>query len=466
MSSMKGLNVALSALQAHQRAIEVAGQNIANANTKGYTRQRVTLIAAGAPVTPAIHSVSRAGGDGVKIENIERLQDAFLEQRALQEHAADSSLQRTQRILAQVEQNFGEPGDNGISAQLNEFWAGWEDVANMPGDDAARTQLLQRAETVASTIRKVDSDLTRLREQTVDEMGTIVTQVNSLAKQIGGLNNSIQTATLNGLSPNDLADQRDELVRKLSDLAGATIKPADHGAVDVYLGGTALVRGTTVSELAAPSTDGSGNVSVAWAIDDYPVDLTGGQLQALRQAVNVTLSDGTTAGVDGYRKKLNDVANALRDQVNAQHAAGLDLQSPEQAGGAFFTGTGAADFGVSQALVGNPKLIAAAKPGAGRLDGSNALSMADVATATGSPDRLYSSLVVGLGVEADTANRRAEIQAEVVIEADSARDSASGVNLDEELTNLVGYQHAYAAAARVMNAVDQALDILINRTGV
>jgi flagellar hook-associated protein 1 FlgK len=466
MSSLKGLNVALTALQAHQRAIEVAGQNIANANTKGYTRQRVNLVSAGAPVTPAIHSVSRTGGDGVKIENIQRLNDAFLEQRALQEHAADSSLQRTQRILAQVEQNFGEPGDNGIAAQLDEFWAGWEDVANRPSDPAARTQLLQRAETLASTMRKVDSDLVRLREQTVDEMGTIVTQVNSLAKQISGLNNSIQTATLNGLSPNDLADQRDELIRKLGTLAGATIKPAENGAVDVYLGGTALVRGATVSELAQPTTDGSGNVTVAWAIDDYPVDLTGGELQALRQAVNVTLSDGTTGGVDGYRKKLNDVAIALRDQVNAVHAAGRDLQSPEQAGAAFFTGSGAVDFSVNPAVVSDPLKVAAATPGAGRLDGSNALAMAEVANANGSPDRIYSALVVGLGVEADTANRRAEIQAEVVIEADSARESASGVNLDEEMTNLVGYQHAYAAAARVMNAVNEALDVLINRTGV
>ena len=465
MSSMKGLNVALSALQAHQRAIEIAGQNIANANTKGYTRQRVNLAAAGAPVTPAIWSTSRVGGDGVQIVSIDRLNDTFLTQRALQEHAADASMQRTQQILAQVEQNFGEPGDNGIAAQLNEFWAGWQDVANQPGNEASRTQLLQRSETLAATIRKVDSDLSRLHDETIEEIGTQVTQINSMAKQISGLNNSIQTATLNGLNPNDLADQRDNLIAKLATMAGATIKPADNGAVDVYLGGTALVRGATANELAAPTTDAAGNVTIAWKLDNYPVDLTGGELAALRQAVNVTLSKGTTGGVDGYRKKLDDVANALRDQVNAQHALGSDLQSPEQAGGIFFTGTGASDLGVNPALLSNPNLVAAAKPGSGRLDGSNALAMSDLADPVGSPDRIYQALVVGLGVEADTANRRAQIQADVVNEADAARESASGVNLDEELTNLVGYQHAYAAAARVMNAVDQALDVLINRTG-
>jgi flagellar hook-associated protein 1 FlgK len=103
-----------------------------------------------------------------------------------------------------------------------------------------------------------------------------------------------------------------------------------------------------------------------------------------------------------------------------------------------------------------------ATPGAGRLDGSNALAMAELPNPSGSADRIYQALVVGLGVEADTANRRAEIQAEVVMEADAARDSAAGVNLDEEMTNL----DAYAAAARVMNAVDEALEILINRTAV
>ena len=467
MSDFKGLNVALTAMLAHRRAIEVAGQNVANANTAGYTRQRANLAAISAPVTPAIHARTTGVGGGVQVEDIERLRDVFLDQRALQENGADASLKRTQSIFAQLEQVLGEPGDNGLAAQLSEFWAGWEDVANQPGNEAARTQLIQRAETLASGLRKADGDIGRLRQGAVEEISTIVDEVNSTAGQVAELNRAIQVATQNGMSPNDLADQRDLLVDRLAKYAGATTRPAKDGLVDVYLGGTAIVRGYETVKLAKPTTDATGAVQIAWANDNYPVELTGGELLGLRQGVNVTLSAGTVGGVDGYRKKLNDVAAALMTAVNAQHQAGLDFQSPTaQPGAAFFTGTGAGDITVNPAIADNPMLVAAAKPSAGRLDGSNAQAMTDLATAAGGADATYHAFVVQLGVEADTANRRASIQADVLTEVESARQSASGVNLDEEMTNLVGSQHAYAAAARLMTAVDEALDTLINRTGM
>jgi|tagenome__1003787_1003787.scaffolds.fasta_scaffold20959314_1 flagellar hook-associated protein 1 FlgK len=462
MSGMKGLNTALTALYAHQRAIETTAQNVANANTEGYTRQRVNTASVAAPATPAIHSrsVNEVGG-GVQIISIERLHDVFLDQRANQENATGSSLTKTAQIMANVENAFAEPTDNGLAAQLGEFWNGWQDLANHPEDPAARTQLLQRASTLSDGVKKLDSDLVALRDSATGELKTTVNQVNSMAKQIGELNNAVRTANQNGLNANDLSDQRDLLVSKLAKLAGGTVRPGEYGTTDVYLGNQALVRGSEVNGIAAPTVDASGNVAVQWALDGSTVDFNGGEAQALRNAVNVTLSDTNPAG---YRKKLADVANSIRSAVNTQHAAGRDLQTPSQAGGQFFTGTGA-DLTVNPAVLANPSLVAAASATGGQYDGTNADAIADLAAAPGGPDQLYSALVVGLGVEADTINRRSAIQADVVEQADAAKQSASGVNLDEEMANLVSYQHAYSAAARVLTAVDEMLQELINSTG-
>src|SRR3954471_10806197 len=221
MSGMKGLNTALTALYAHQRAIETTAQNVANANTEGYTRQRVNTASVAAPATPAIHSrsVNEVGG-GVQIISIERLHDVFLDQRANQENATGSSLTKTAQIMANVENAFAEPTDNGLAAQLGELWNGWQDLANHPEDPAARTQLLQRASTLSDGVKKLDSDLVALRDSATGELKTTVNQVNSMAKQIGELNNAVRTANQNGLNANDLSDQRDLLVSKLAKLPG------------------------------------------------------------------------------------------------------------------------------------------------------------------------------------------------------------------------------------------------------
>jgi flagellar hook-associated protein 1 FlgK len=464
MTQLKGLNTALTALYANQRAIEVAGQNVANVNTEGYTRQRVNLAAINAPVTPAIHSRStNEVGGGVQVVSVERLQDAFLTQRANQEHATAADLNRAAKTMASVEQIFGEPSDNGIQSQMSDFAAAWQDVANNPNDEAARTQMLNRAATLASGLNKADADMVRLREQSTNQMQVTVTQVNSLSGQIAKLNESIQMANIGGVSSNELADQRDLLVGKLAEMVGGTVKPADNGMVNVYLGSNALVRGTTTGEINQPGVAGDGSVTLTWKNDGSAVDLTAGELQGLRKTVNTTLS---ATAPEGYRTKLNAVASALMSAVNTQHQAGKDLQDPAQSGLAFFTGTTAADIAVNPAIANSPKKVAAAAAGAGKLDGTNADAMTDLLGAAGSAADVYSALVVGLGVEADTANRRATIQSDVVTSADASKNSVSGVNLDEEMANLVQYQHAYNAAARVLSAVDQMMDTLINRTGV
>src|SRR5688500_14690460 len=122
-----GLQVGMSALYASRRQMEIAAQNVANANTQGYSRQRVNMSTAGVATVAAVHARSTGGGSGVTVDSITRARDAFLESRALSEHSSLSYLNRSQTILGRIELIFDEPGDTGIQAQLADFWAGWED---------------------------------------------------------------------------------------------------------------------------------------------------------------------------------------------------------------------------------------------------------------------------------------------------------------------------------------------------
>jgi hypothetical protein len=150
VSSFSGLNIGLSSLYAQRAGLQLSGHNVANANTEGYSRQRVGLAADGGPLTPAMHSVWKGAGNGVTVTGFDRMRDVFLESRALQERGAQSQLATGSLVLSRVESIFAEPGESALRAQLDDFWAGWSDIANKPTEEAPRNQLLQRAQTVAA----------------------------------------------------------------------------------------------------------------------------------------------------------------------------------------------------------------------------------------------------------------------------------------------------------------------------
>jgi flagellar hook-associated protein 1 len=470
MSNMSSLSTALSALYAQRRGLDVTGHNIANANTEGYTRQRVNLVANGGPLSPAIWSKWNGVGQGVDVAGTMRLHDAFLDMRAVQERSVLGGQLVAQQVLGRIEMGFGEPSDLGLAAQLSDFWAGWSDVANNPTDLAARSALLERASTLATNLRSTWNSLSALRTDLVGQMKAQADSVNEMARSIARLNEGIVAATQSGLSPNDLTDQRDLLVSKLADTIGITVKPANGGAVDVLVGGTALVRGTTAQTLDVRE-GANGVVTVNWSKDGYPATVSGGAMAGLQMSVNSTIPHYLTA--------LDGVANRMRELVNGAHAAGQDLDG--NTGIQFFAGTGAADIALSADVRGQPRRLAAAAAGGGPADAANALLLAELAghrdpnnppppgqehLSGDGPDILYQALIVGLGVEAQAANRRVDIQSEISRQVDAVRDAQAGVNLDEEMTNMLSYQRAYEAAARFMTAIDQMIDRLVNHTGL
>ncbi len=562
MPSFSSLQIALSGLYAQRRGLDVTGQNVANANTEGYSRQRVELSPDSGPVVPAFHSRWNGSGLGVQVVDVTRAHDAFLAARSYGEHSAGAALDQAQKLFVSLERLFDEPGDQGMQKLFSEFWSGWDEVGNHPDDQAARSQLLQRAETLTGALNQAAGELDALHGASVDQLEAIVTEINTLAAGVAGLNERIRTAANAGMPHADLLDQRDLLVSKLSDLVGVTVRAGDDDTLDVYVSGSALVRGTRSEELRVDTSGPA--VQIEWKKDGYPVAATEGAAGGLLTVLNDTLVR--------YRASLDAVAVSLRDTVNSAHGAlsgtlavggqdlsaagalsfglrvngstladvsvvGADWSGPGGAaalqaalqsavdasagagvvtvtvtggngsplavglapvnpsdsilvsavagdpglgtllsdvavgldgvgGRAFFSGTSASDLSVAADLVSNPSAVGAAFAGNGPLDGSAAMALAEGGSRAGGPTARYTDMVVGLGVEAQSTYRRVVMQAAATRQVDAARDAVSGVNIDEEMVNLVQFEHAYNASARVMTAIDEMLETLIARTGV
>ncbi len=452
MSSFSGLNVGLSSLFAQRRGLELTGHNVANANTEGYSRQRVQLQGAGGPTTPALHSRWTGAGNGVTIAGDERLRDAFLEGQSLRERGKDTQLRTQQTTLSRLEGVFGEPSDSGLASQLSDFWSGFDAVAKNPTDRAARSQLLERAATLANGLNDTLSRMDAQVSGSLEKLGVVVSDVNATAETVAALNRAIVSGTRAERNVNDLKDQRDLLVQRLASLTGATVQQGDAGSVDVVLDGRPLVSGRTANALEV----GSGAApSVVWS-DDGAEAATGGEAGGLLHSLNTV--------VPRYREGLAQVATRLADVVNGQHSAGYDRSGASPT----------TDFFVKQpdgrlvVAIHDPDRVAASSTGTagGDAGGGNALVLARQGSLDGGPDQAYRALVVTLGVEAQTANRSVDIQAAILGQVDAARESDAGVNLDEEMTNMLAYQRAYEGAARFLTSVDQMLDTLINRTGL
>ncbi len=470
MSTFSGLNTALTSLYAQRRGLDITGQNIANANTEGYSRQRVELQSVGAPAVPAMWSTYGGSAGGVTVSGVQRLRDNFLEARASTEQAKLSNLAGGQETLAGIERVFQEPGKTGLQSQLSDMWGAWGDVANQPTNEAARSAILQKTETVADSLRQANGTLEAQWSATREQLVTTVADVNANAVTIGELNQAILTASQAGIPSNELADQRDQLVLGLANKVGATSKARENGTVDVYLGGTALVRGNRADTLAVagPTTLSAERaaagkpVTVEWAVSGTPAQ-TGGTSGSYVASLTTTIPN--------FAGSLDTIAKSIVDTVNAAHTTGYDLDG--NSSNNMFSGTKAADIKV---LITDPRKVAASAegptPGVPPLggvpssDSRNAAALAGIGVKVDGPDSTYRTMIVNLGSLARTANSRLAIQTQVADQIDGARDAAAGVNLDEEMVNLLSYQRGYEAAARVMTTVDATLDTLINRTGL
>lgn len=448
-SSFSGLTNALTSLNAQSYALSVTGDNIANANNPGYTRQRANLSEVGPTAgVSQLYATPPVTGGGVTSSGASRLNDPVLDSRARAEHGQNGMAQTAQATLSNVEGLFDEPSATGLSEQLNDFWNAWSAVANNPGGNAgaaARSVVLQKSAGIANSLNATSAALGRVLDGTSLQLANSVQQVNSAAAGLAQVNGAIAIATATGSDVNSLADQRDTLLLQLSDLTGASATLQPDGTATVVVGGRTLVAGTSTN---AAALDATNKLTVGGA----PTSGTTGSVGGLIDAVNNVLPN--------YASQLDAVAASLASTVNSAQMSGYDLSGAP--GGPLFSGSTAGSIAV--AVTDPAKLAASGIPG-GNFDASVAQKIAGFGSLPGGVNEAYSSLVGNIGTQVQGATQRAVIQQSVTTNVDKLVQSQSGVSFDEETTNLLTYQRSYQASSRVLTTVDEMLDTLINRTG-
>jgi len=456
----QALSNALSGLYAQKAAMDVISHNIANANTEGYSRQRVDMSSVAGSTTPAFYATGGVTGRGVQVDGVSRLRDVFLELRARLEHSASGNLDRMQSTYKDLETTFGEPSDNGLQSQMADFWSSWDDLAARPTDTSIRQQLIEKTNTLTTTFHRISQGITDMKSGLQQEVTAKVSDLNNYAAQIASLNDAIKASVAAGKQPNDLLDKRDLLTLKMSELAPITTFKQQLGGQDIYINGTPMVVGNKASTVEVDSstatmklrldTDGDPNTTTEGPL----VMVDNGDLGGLLQSINFTLP--------GVQTQLDGIANQLVSAVNTQHALGKDLSGT--AGGQFFdaTATTASTIKILGAVSADPTLIAAqTASAAGANDGENARQMAELFSMPNGPDSTYRGMISTLGVQSNAAQQRSSLQQAIKDQVDQERQNTSGVSLDEEMTELIQYQHAYDAAAKMVTTVDQAIQSLL-----
>ncbi|HVP58686.1 MAG TPA: flagellar hook-associated protein FlgK [bacterium] len=451
-----GLEVAKKALSAYQLALEVYSNNIANVNTPGYSRR-----------TPRLKESAQAQlpfgriGLGVDVASVSRMRDKFLDFAYRKESSSVGRYDSMEEALSEVETALNEPSDVNLGNALTQFWESWQELANQPESSTARGAVASTASALARALGQTATQLTDLRTSLDNEITGSVQDINSIASKIGELNGEIIKTQASGGEASDLADQRDALLDQLSNLATISVSESKDGSVSVSIGSEALVERSTVVPLSVVerADDGLSIADVKVVSGTRNLSIAGGKLAGLLESRDSIIPK--------YMSKLDEVANALVQSVNAAHRSGYDLNG--KTGGDFFdpAGTTAATIQVASAILNDPSLIAAsADTSVG--NGDNALAISDLrlkgqlGDSNATIDDYYNSMIGSLGVESSSAKNQKETEDLLLQEISSRRESVTGVSLDEETTNLIATQHAYQAATKVVSIVDSLMASLID----
>jgi flagellar hook-associated protein 1 len=463
-STFFGLNVALSGIMAQQRALNTVSHNITNAGTPGYSRQRVELAASPAHPFPGVNTAVGAGqiGTGVLALQHSRVRDQFADITVRAQAALVGEWGTRASGLRTLDSIIDEPGETGITSLLSRYWSAWQGLSIQPDSAASREGVRAAGVGLAQGLNDLNGRLEQARTEADTRIGLQVGRVNDLAGQLNEINKKIAVVVATGQAPNDLRDLRDLLIDELSGYAGITISSTGLDKLSIAVGTQLLVDGSsdTVNSLAI---DGAGAATVG----GVGVTMGSGSLRGL-----VDLRDSVIGGPAGYIAQLDTLAASVIASVNAAHAAGFGLDG--STGNVFFTGTGAGNFAVSSAVMTSVDAIAASGSAGGLpSDADNAVAVAQlqfvvqtIGMSTTTIDGFYQQFVAKLGVDADRAYRMEQVQRGVLDAALARRDSVSGVNLDEEAADMVRFTKSYNAAARMVTAVDEMLETIINRMGI
>ncbi|WP_405100353.1 flagellar hook-associated protein FlgK [Oceanobacillus sp. FSL H7-0719] len=490
MSTFHGLEMAKQALFTQQAALYTTGHNIANANTEGYTRQRVNFEANSAFPAAGRNRPEIPGqiGTGVKAGSVQRIRDEFLDVQFRGENSLAGYWEKRAESLGRMESLMNELNDTGLSKSMDDLWGALQDLAVNPTNSGARSVVVQRGIALADTFNYYNNSLSKIRSDLKGEIDVTVQSANTILKQVDSLNEEIKKLEVNGYVTNDLYDQRDVLIDRLSEIMDIDVEytPSSDYANELTQGlATIKTNGITLvdpengaNEISVELDSNENHIQEIQVIGNNggPIEIPQqqGTLQSLIEAYGYEENGVTKGDFVEMQNTLADIAKQFVKEFNEVHASGIDLVEGKDTISEFFVMNDGV-MSVNQEIIDDPNLIAASDGTDGAAgDGSNALKLAGVfddplsfegASNTSVKD-YYGSVIGSLAVRVQEANRMSANTGVLLSQVASQRQAVSSVSLDEEMTNMIKFQHAYNAAARSMTATDELLDRIINNLGL
>jgi len=447
------LGIAVNSLLADQGAMEVASNNIANANTPGYTREQANL----AEQQP-VQIGNLLFGEGVTLQSIQSIRDPVLEMRIQQENQVQGKLNSFLDGANQVQALFNETQGVGLESVLSQFFNSFQALSTDPTSIPLRQGVLSAAQNLVSTFHQESSSLSQIKsglDQTVTED---ISQVNQLTTAIAQVDSQISSAQVSGQGQGTLIDQRSELVNQLSNLIGVNVTNAESGAYTISTqDGMPLVVGNQSCSLQTQLDSSSGTQHVYFNGNDITSSITQGELGGAFQ-----VRDQVITSIQG---QLDTLAASVVSSVNSQNAAGYDLSG--NAGGNFFTPLSSTAGAASQIslAISDPSSIAASSDGtmgsSGNATALAALQNQPIVNGQNVTD-FYAGLVNNIGNQVSFANTQQQAESALEQQLQNQLQSISGVSIDQEASNLVMLQQAYEASAKVVSVVAQLMETTIN----
>ncbi len=464
-----GLEIARTALHYNQKALEVTSHNVANAETEGYTRQRIHSSSidpykSGSLVAALTNTTV---GGGVNIDSMEQIRNQFLDKQYRSEASLIGEWSVKSDALEYIEQLFAEPSDAGIMNSLNNFFKGMQELSSNVGSKDTRTNFIQQAITLTDTVRHYKSQLTKLKEQQDFALNTSVNQFNEILNNIADINESIANYELGGNCANDLRDKRNVLLDSASEYAN----------INYFEFGKEF-------NLSIEVTNSSGSKEWITVIEHnkaIPVSIvnvssfTSGKLKGY-----MDMRDGNTdevKGVQYFMNKLDSITVSFVNQINSIHKSGWTypgtIDKSSRNGVNLFDSecTNADTFYVADEVLNDVFNIAASS---GEIKGYNNTGNNEnllrlISLRDKQPDNIETEMtgfLSEMGIAAANANIMLKNGNALLDNIDIQRMSISGVSIDEEMANMVKFEKSYQASARLITAIDEMLDVLINKTGI
>lgn len=450
---MGGLNTSLlistQALETAQGAITATSNNIANSNTPGYTREVPQFTE-----SPLSQTGNVVTGGGVSLTGLQSVRDELLNLQIQNQTSLQSSADTQSSLLQEVQTNFTTTGGD-ITSALSSFSTSLTELSANPSSTSVQQQVIDSGQNLARAFNTTANGLTSAQSDADTQVTQTVAQINTLTAQIAQLNGQVAQLTAAGKDGGTAEDQRDELVSQLSKLTGVTVMQTSDGETITTGNGTPLVMGNQSFSLQTTTgSDGMQHV-LDYSGNDITASISGGQLGGA-----IELRDQV---IPGFLTRLNTLASEFTDSFNSAQAQGYD--SNGNAGQDFFSVPASGAAAGMSVTISDPSLVAISSDGSKGSNGNVANLSAALTTQLPSGQTVsqgYAYLVDQVGSAASDAKTQSSAIGQNLQQLTDQQGSVSGVSIDEETTNLIRFQTAYQAAARVVSTIQQLDSVIFN----